>query len=668
MKLRRLLVLSLFAVACRDDGVVVHSEPPLVSIFEPSDGSVFYEEQTVEFRAQLDVVDGTDLDDLTHRWVSGNTTLCEETFAPSDGIALCVTAFTDAGEYSVTVTAKSPQNERATDTVPIVIQYNNPPGVELISPADGDVYQDSSFIVFEARVWDEEDEADQLFVTLESSIDGDLEVKPDATTSGDWTDAVTDLSAGTHLITITVEDSAGKTAQDTITLRAGNTAPGIDSVHIEPSPLYTLDDAECIPEGWDDGEGDPERYTFRWWHNGVEDTGETSEFYPYSNTVKGDQLQCEATAYDEFETGTTLQSPTVTVRNSPPSQPTIAISPVSPEPEDNLICGITGASTDDDLDGISYTYAWYQNGALVGALTTAGVDNSYTEHGDTWECQATPWDGEEFGATATDSVSVADVTAPDAPSINPIDAYRNDEDVDLEGNCEASCDLTFYFTDSTGSWTETGTCDSSGNFTHATLVTRGYETDVYVTCEDSAGNVSNASNTVTTEACDPEDTNEALGGDTSGTAIGGWSTLPDNNSVTVDIDGNALNSSDEDWYKVSATNTSSGSGNDNPFNLKVDMTAGSSVYEFSVYKGSQSNKITCSTGSYQEFDYYQQDKGDGNHAIPSDTSNCHGTNTNASYNQCDDFADTYYIQVKRNSNAAGSCQHYELEITNGDAP
>ena len=30
--------------------------------------------------------------------------------------------------------------------------------------------------------------------------------------------------------------------------------------------------------------------------------------------------------------------------------------------------------------------------------------------------------------------------------------------------------------------------------------------------------------------------------------------------------------------------------------------------------------------------------------------------------------DTYYIQVKRNSNAAGSCQHYELEITNGDAP
>ena len=665
MSPKRLVLLSLLAVACRDDGVVVHAEPPLVSIFEPSDGSVFYEDQQIEFRAQLDVVDGTPLDDLTHRWVSGNVTLCEEVFAPSDGIALCVTQFPEAGEFSVTVTAKSPFNERATDTVAIIVEYNNPPGIELVSPGQDSVYQDASFIVFEARVWDEEDEPDQLLVTLESSIDGDLGVKPNATTSGDWTDAVSDLSDGTHLLTITVEDSAGKTAQDTITLRAGNSAPGFESVSVEPNPIYTLDDAECAAAGWLDGEGDPERYTFRWFHNGTENTGETSGFFPYSNTVKGDQLQCEATAYDDFEIGEALTSPTVTVRNTPPSDPAVAITPGTPEPEDGLVCGVTTSSKDDDQDPVSYEYTWYQNGTVVGALTGAGVDYSYTEHGDTWKCEVRAWDGEEYSNVVSDQVDVEDLTAPDAPSISPLDEYRNDEAITLAGSCEADCDLTFYFSDSTGSWTETDTCGGGNTFSYTTSVTRGYETDVYATCEDAAGNVSGASNTVTTEACDPEDVNESLGGDTFATAIGGWGTLTDNFTNTVTIKGNVLSSSDTDWYSVTATNPDSGTNNDNPFNLKVDLVAGSSIYNFSVYKGSSSSKITCSTSTYQEFDYYQYDNADGNHAQPVDTSNC---GSGASYNTCDDFGDTWYVEVNRNSNAAGSCQHYELEITNGDTP
>ena len=63
---------------------------------------------------------------------------------------------------------------------------------------------------------------------------------------------MTSLSDGVHLMTLTVTDSVGKTDQDNITIRTGNTAPGIDGVRIEPSPLYTLDDAQCIPEGWAD--------------------------------------------------------------------------------------------------------------------------------------------------------------------------------------------------------------------------------------------------------------------------------------------------------------------------------------------------------------------------------------------------------------------------------
>lgn len=655
----------LLASACRDDGVVVHAEPPLINIFEPSDGSEFYEDQQIEFRAQLDTVDGTPLDDLTHRWVSGNITLCEEVSSPSDGIALCVTSFPDAGDFSVTATAKTPFNERSTDTVEITINYNEPPEVELVSPADGSIFQDASFVVFEATMWDPEDEADQLYVTLVSNIDGDLGVNPYGSTSGDWTDAVSNLSDGTHLITIAVEDSAGKTAQDSITLRAGNTPPGVDSCNIEPSPLFTLDDADCVPSGWADAEGDPEKYTYRWWHNGIEDTGQTSSVYPYSNTIKGDQLQCELTAYDEYDVGESVTSPTATVKNSPPSDPVIAIQPASPEPEDNLLCAVTGGSTDDDGDGISYTYAWYKNGTLIGSEVGSVLAFANTSHGESWECQVRAFDGENYSGTVSASDTVMDQTAPNPPTINSLAAYSNDEDINLVGTCEALCDLTFYFSDSTGTWSESATCASDSTYSYASYVTRGYSTSIYATCEDAAGNVSNASNTVTTETCDPEDTNEANGGDTSGTAIS-LTALPDNNTVTVTATGNAPTTSDQDWFTFTASNAQFQSSNINPFNLDIELTDGSSNFTIDVYKGSTSAPL-CTSG-VTDFNYYQSDppttgaKASPAHS-PSSKQACAPNLTTDNYNECKSFNDTYLVKVTRNTGSG--CEDYELTITNG---
>ena len=45
VKARSPLILALLALGCRDDGVVIHAEPPLVNIFEPSDGSSIYEDE-----------------------------------------------------------------------------------------------------------------------------------------------------------------------------------------------------------------------------------------------------------------------------------------------------------------------------------------------------------------------------------------------------------------------------------------------------------------------------------------------------------------------------------------------------------------------------------------------------------------------------------------------
>ena len=70
-----------------------------------------------------------------------------------------------------------------------------------------------------------------------------------------------------------------------------------------------------------------------------------------------------------------------------------------------------------------------------------------------------------------------------------------------------------------------------------------------------------------------------------------------------------------------------------------------------------------STTGYTEYSDFVQDTGDGSHAIPTDTRRC--GSSSADYNNCEDMSNDYYIQVFRRSSSTPSCQHFELEITNG---
>ena len=208
-------------LACQDNGVTVYHEPPAVNIFEPAEGTLYYEEQTVEFRAQVETINGSDVDTITHRWVAESSTICQETQVPADGIATCSSSFDTAGEYKVTVTATDPRLDRATDTVVINIAYNNPPEVTLHEPLDGEVLQSTDLVVFLATLADAEDEADQLEVQISSSQDGVLAVPDKGMTSGDYSGSAY-LTGGSHLLTVQVTDTAGKTGQATATVRVND--------------------------------------------------------------------------------------------------------------------------------------------------------------------------------------------------------------------------------------------------------------------------------------------------------------------------------------------------------------------------------------------------------------------------------------------------------------
>ncbi len=445
-------------------------------------------------------------------------------------------------------------------------------------------------------------------------------------------------------------------------LTIANRPPVVESVSLSPASPGELDDVVAVPQNWSDAEGDPERYRYQWTYNGVVDGSETRDTFPADKTSRGDTLQVTVTPYDDYDDGTPVSSSVITVQNSPPTAPVVVISPGSPERDDNLSCDIVTPSTDSDGDTVSYRYNWYQNGVVTAEVSNV-VTADLTADGETWECTVTPSDGLDDGPAGSDSVTIVDYTAPDAPILDDLDPYRNDDSAVLSGTCEADCELVFYFSDSTGSWTETDTCGADGSLSHTVYLTRGSTTEAFATCEDAAGNVSGDSNTVSTEACDPYDEyeNAAGYGDDYSSAIDEWSTMLDSAAGTITISANALDSSDEDWYVISTTDDPAyeNSYYVEDYLFEVALTEGESTYSMTIYRGDPAGATpTCEDGT-TEMDWYFEDptwgRGQG----------CSPTANTGDYTDCSDFSTDWYILVTRSDSATPSCDPYELTVTNG---
>lgn len=666
------LAAAVSASACSSNSLKVLAEPPSVTITEPSVDSQFYEGQDINFVALVEA--GNEDDDLTtisHRWVSGNESMCDSEAVGADGYAYCAYAFTDTGEKTVEVTVTDGRGDRAKASTTVLIVDNTPPSIEITAPEDGELFAEDDLIRFDAIVSDFEEDAAELTVSIRSSIDGDLGVTASPASSGDYSAGVY-LTAGVHLVTLVAEDSYGQSDQDTVELEVYQDGPpSVDSVTISPSPAYTNDTLLAVPQGWSDLDGAPERYEYVWTVNGTVDVGESTDTYPPGKTAKGDLVQVTITPVNDFGGGDPVGSPTIEIENTAPEAPSIQITPASPEPEDNLQCGVTAASSDGDGDAVSYVYEWLQNGVLT-ASTSNVIAAADTAHNDTWECVVRGFDGEDYSAEVRTSVTINDGTAPDPPVLDTPERYRNEDSLEITGDCEPACEVTIYCADSTITWTDVETCDSAGEFTYTTSLTRGDTASCQAECTDRAGNTSATSNTVVTEVCDPYDAYEDGSGygDSGTDPVDEWSSLSDAGTTTIAIEGNILGSDSEDWYVISTTDdvASDYTALIDYYNFEVQLYAGASDYAFLVYKGSPDpSDMECSatyagTG-YTEYSDFVQDTGDGNHAIPSDTRRC-GSGS-PSYNDCEDRSTDYYIQVFRRSTSTPSCQHFELEITNG---
>ena len=182
------------------------------------------------------------------------------------------------------------------------------------------------------------------------------------------------------------------------------TAPGVDVV---PHGARTSDDLTCViaAESWDP-DGDTFSYTYQWFKDGLEQSGQTAPTLSYDLTTEHEKWKCAVTPTDGIAVGSPGEDTVVIRENQPPSAPTVDVEPHEARTADDLECKVTVNATDPEGDSVTYGYQWYQDDVVQPELTTSTVDHSLTAKGETWRCVVTPTDGMDSGPTAEDSVTI----------------------------------------------------------------------------------------------------------------------------------------------------------------------------------------------------------------------------------------------------------------------
>lgn len=251
-----------------------------------------------------------------------------------------------------------------------------------------------------------------------TDLDGDT-LSYDWSWTVDGTEVFTETTSGTTstlqggdyfskdqvlVATVTPKDDDGAgTSATSASVTVVNSPPSLASATLSPDPLKEGLTAGVLFAA-SDADGDALTYTYAWTVNGT--AAGTSATLTSASFDKGDTVQVTVTA-DDGDTTTTLASNTLTVANTAPTAPAIAIDPTAPDDTDELLCDITTASTDADGDTITYDITWEKNGvAWTGSTTNTThsgdtIDAADVVGGDDWSCTVSAFDGSDASADVT---------------------------------------------------------------------------------------------------------------------------------------------------------------------------------------------------------------------------------------------------------------------------
>ena len=217
--------------ACRTEKTIttVNAAPDII-IMTPQDGAQVLEGYALAAHAQVSD-SNHEAAELQVAWFYGDVEICPWSTPDEAGGSSC-DFFPSLDADTLRVEARDPLNAGAMDSLILSVQETENPTITILAPQSNDIFYTGRLITFEVEVDDAEDRPEDLRVTWNSSVDGDLNL-PDRPNNNGQVDGAISLSEGEHYIRVTVEDQTGKQSSDNITLSVGpvNSPPSCSIQH-----------------------------------------------------------------------------------------------------------------------------------------------------------------------------------------------------------------------------------------------------------------------------------------------------------------------------------------------------------------------------------------------------------------------------------------------------
>ncbi len=195
-----------------------------------------------------------------------------------------------------------------------------------------------------------------------------------------------------------------------------NSAPGAPRVEILPARPRKGDALRAsLAAPAEDADGDALRYTYEWRRDGQPlAVGGDGRLVAGSEVERGGRFEVTVKASDGEAVGPAA-SAMVTVVNTPPEPPRIAIAPRHPRGGEPLKLEVLAPATDADGDPVRLGIAWQREGKPTGTDDPTLPPSGFRKH-ERVRVVVTPHDGAEAGVPATDEVTVEDAP-PGAPGL-----------------------------------------------------------------------------------------------------------------------------------------------------------------------------------------------------------------------------------------------------------
>ena len=396
--------------------------PPTCALTAPEDGSAGELGGVVTFEGTTSDVDvAPDL--LTVAWLSDKDGPIGTSTPNSDGTIRFPYGDLTVDTHLITMTVADEVGD--TCTADLIYTVGTAPTIALEAPEEGYIHRFGDSLTFAATVTDSEDAYTDLALSWVSDLDGEFSTQG-SDSAGFATFATSSLSAGPHIITVTVTDTAGLWAQALVGFEV-NTAPTTPAVRIEPTSPTTVSDLTAVLDPpATDADGDPIEYTWTWSVGGEVSLASTTEILGASATAKGQVWTVSVIPSDGVFMGGEATAST-TILNTPPSLVGVELGPPSPSTLEDLIC-TPGASSDVDGDVLTYQYRWTIDGVDAGVFSDTLIAGR-TVRGDVAVCYITPDDGEELGDEVASLPVTVENSAPSLTSVlvTPEEARTGDD-------------------------------------------------------------------------------------------------------------------------------------------------------------------------------------------------------------------------------------------------